>query len=79
VVAVARPDGSDDGRCPTLNKVAKANVRSAAKAGPICFPFQQLHAKSPLNAPQQTASLFCKQLRYSSHRTPSRCAAVLPA
>jgi hypothetical protein len=60
--------------------MAKANVPSAAKAGPICFPFHvQLHAKSRPNARQQTASLFYKQLRYSSHRTPSRCAAILPA
>jgi hypothetical protein len=46
--------------------MANANVRSAAKAGLICFPFHvQLQAKSRPNAPQQTTSLFYKQLGYS--------------
>jgi hypothetical protein len=46
--------------------MANANVRSAAKAVFICFPFHvQLQAKSRPNAPQQTTSPLCKQLGYS--------------
>jgi hypothetical protein len=62
--------GGDERRAQRATQMANANVRSAAKAGPIYFPFHvQLHAKSRPHAPQQTASLFFASHSFALRRS----------